>query len=141
VAAGGHILVNEKTLWPGGQFSTTEVVVRTAFLKAHPATVERFLTGMVDTLAAISSDPSGAQSAANAQLKKLTTKALPAAVLTSAFSDLTFTLDPLESSVQTQTAHGVAIGELKDPGSLSALFNLTPLNQVLTAKGQPTISS
>jgi NitT/TauT family transport system substrate-binding protein len=141
VAAGGHILVNEKSLWPNGQFSTTEVVVRNAFLKAHPATVARFLTGLSDTLAAIKSDPTAAQTAANAQLVKIATKALPTAVLTSGWADLSFTLDPLESSVVTQTAHAVAIGELKNPGDISGLFNLAPLNQVLTAKGQPTISS
>ena len=28
VADGGHVLVNEKTLWPGGLFSTTEVIAR-----------------------------------------------------------------------------------------------------------------
>lgn len=141
VAAGGHILVNEKTLWPGGQFSTTEVVVRTAWANQHPATLQRFLTGVVDSVNAIKSDPAAAQSAANAQLKALTTKPLPAGVLSSAWSDLTFTLDPLESSVATQEAHGVAIKLLKNPGSTSGLFNLGLLNKVLSAKGQPAISS
>ena len=45
VAAGGHVLVDESSLWPDGQWVTTNVLVRTAFLKAHPATVTRFLTG------------------------------------------------------------------------------------------------
>ena len=48
--AGGHLLVNEGTLWPDGKWATTNVVVRTAFLQAHPATVQRFLQGLVDTL-------------------------------------------------------------------------------------------
>ncbi len=141
VADGGHILVNEKSLWPGGQFSTTAVIVRTAFLSQHPATVQRFLTGLVDTLSAIRSDPAAAQSASNAQLKKLTSKALSPSVLAAAWSDLSFTLDPLEASIQTQTDHAVAVGLLKDPGSLTGLFNLGPLNAVLSAKGQPTVSS
>jgi len=141
VADGGHVLVNEKTLWPAGQFSTTEVIARTAFVNAHPATVQRFLTGLYDSLAATQSDPSGAQTAANAQLTKLTTKALPAAELSSAWSDLTFTLDPLESSVQTQAAHAVALGLLKNPGDISGLFNLSILNKVLAAKGQAAITS
>ena len=34
--AGGHVLVNEATLWPGGQFVTTNLVVTQAFLAAHP---------------------------------------------------------------------------------------------------------
>jgi NitT/TauT family transport system substrate-binding protein len=36
VAAGGKVLVNEKTLWPGGRFVTTELAVRTDFLKSTP---------------------------------------------------------------------------------------------------------
>ena len=37
--AGGHLLVNEASLWPDGKWATTNVVVRTAFLQQHPATV------------------------------------------------------------------------------------------------------
>jgi NitT/TauT family transport system substrate-binding protein len=141
VADGGHVLVNEKSLWPNGQFSTTEVMVRTAWANQHPATVQRFVDGLVDSLNAITSNPQAAQTAANAQIKVVTTKPLSASVLASAWSDLSFTLDPLESSVQTQAAHGVAIGLLKNPGNIASLFNLTVLNKVLAAKGQPTIAS
>lgn len=141
VAAGGHILVNEKSLWPKGEFSTTEIVARTAWAKQHPAALQRFLAGAVDALAAIKSNPAAAQSAANAQIEALTTKPLKAGVLSSAWSDLSFTLDPLESSVATQAAHGVAINLLKDPGNTSTMFNLAPLNQALAAKGQPPIDS
>lgn len=150
VADGGHVLVDEKTLWPerpgagsgpGGQFSTTEVAARTSFVRQHPATVQRFLTGLVDTLAAITSDPAGAQQAANAQLTKLTSKPLPAKTLTSAWSDLTFTDDPLAASVQTQTDHAVSIGAIKNPGNLAGLYELAPLNQVLAAKGRPPVSA
>ena len=67
--AGGKVLVDEKDLWPGGQWVTTNVLVRTAFLKAHPATVKRFLTGLVDAIAYIKANPADAQAAANAQLQ------------------------------------------------------------------------
>lgn len=140
VAAGGHELVNESSLWPGGQFSTTEVIARTAFVKAHPATIQRFLTGLVDTLAIIKNDPSGAQSAANAQLAKLTTKPLTSSVLRAAWADLSFTDDPLASSVSTQTAHAVSVGLLKNPGNLSGLYDLGSLNQMLAAKGDPKVT-
>jgi NitT/TauT family transport system substrate-binding protein len=140
VADGGHVLVNEKSLWPGGQFSTTEVLASTSFVKAHPATVRRFLTGLVDTLSVIASDPSGAQQAANAQLAKVTSKPLSASVLSSAWSDLSFTDDPLAASVQTQTDHAVAIGAIKNPGSLNGLYNTSILNEVLAAKGKPPVS-
>ena len=68
--AGGHLLVNEGTLWPGGKWATTNVVVRTAFLQAHPATVQRFLQGLVDTLKYIQANPAAAQAAFNNQLRQ-----------------------------------------------------------------------
>ena len=37
----GHVLVNEKTQWPRGLFSTTVLVVSTPFLSAHPSVVDR----------------------------------------------------------------------------------------------------
>ena len=33
---GGKILVDEATLWPKGQYVTTQLIVTTSFLKAHP---------------------------------------------------------------------------------------------------------
>ena len=40
------MLVNEKDLWPGGQWDTTDVLVSTSFLKAHPTTVKHFPTAL-----------------------------------------------------------------------------------------------
>ncbi|MDX6267373.1 MAG: sulfonate transport system substrate-binding protein, partial [Frankiales bacterium] len=37
---GGKKLVDEATLWPGGKFVTTQLVVTQKFLKAYPTTVE-----------------------------------------------------------------------------------------------------
>lgn len=137
LAAGGHLLVDEASLWPKGQWTTTDVVVRSAFLKAHPATVQRFLTGLVDTLASMRSDPAGAQAATNKQLASLQGgKPLAASVLSSAFGRLAFTADPLYSTFATQVSDGEKVGLLKNPGPLPPLFDLKPLNTVLHAKGQ-----
>ncbi len=138
VAAGGHVLVNEKTLWPNGQFVTTDVLVSTAFLQAHPATVKRFLTGLVDTVQFIKASPSQAQADANQQLTSLGAP-LSSSVLSASWSDLTFTTDPIVSSFQAEAAHAVADGLLTAPTSLLGIFNLTVLNQVLTSKGLPEV--
>src|SRR3954467_127047 len=37
---GGKVLVDEKTLWPDGKFVTTNLLVSTKFLKAHPDVVK-----------------------------------------------------------------------------------------------------
>jgi NitT/TauT family transport system substrate-binding protein len=141
LAAGGHLLVNEGSLWPNGQWATTSVVVRTAFLDAHPNTVKEFLTGVVDTLSYIKANPAAAQTAANAQLATLEGgKPLTASILAAAWKNVDFTDDPLASTIQTQVANGVAVGLLKSVSNLSSIFDLAPLNAVLSAKGQSPVS-
>ncbi len=139
VAAGGHVLVDEKGLWPGGRFVTTDVLVSTTFLQAHPATVTRFLTGLVDTITFISANPSQAQAAANQQLTTLGS-ALTPSVLAGAWSNLTFTVDPLASTLQSEAAHAAAVGVITAP-KLTGILNLTLLNQVLKAKGLTEVSA
>jgi NitT/TauT family transport system substrate-binding protein len=141
IQAGGHLLVNEASLWPGGKWATTNVVVRTAFLQEHPATVQRFLRGLVDTLATIQAQPAAAEAAFNTQIASVQGgKPLSAKVLTAAWANLTFTADPLASTLQSQVAHGVAVGLLKAPSNLAGIYDLSPLNQVLAAKGEPAVS-
>src|SRR5687767_4591749 len=43
----GKVLVDEKTLWPGGDYVTTHLIVRTPFLKDHPDVVKHLLEGHV----------------------------------------------------------------------------------------------
>src|SRR5919198_2322849 len=43
----GKVLVDERTLWSGGQFVTTHLIVRTPFLKEHPDVVQHLLEGQV----------------------------------------------------------------------------------------------
>jgi NitT/TauT family transport system substrate-binding protein len=115
------------------------VLVRADFLAAHPATVKRFLSGLVDTMAFIQAHASQAQTAAGQQLTALGSTLGPA-VLSAAWSDLTFTTDPLASSLQQEAAHAVAAGLLSSP-KLDGIFDLTSLNQVLKSKGLPEVSN
>ena len=89
IQAGGHLLVPEASLWPGGKWATTNVVVRTAFLQAHPQTVARFLQGLVDTIKFIQTQPAAAQTAFNTELASLQGgKPLTTKVLTAAWADV-----------------------------------------------------
>jgi NitT/TauT family transport system substrate-binding protein len=137
---GGKVLVNEKDLWPGGRWATTNVLVNSTFLKAHPATIKRFLEGLVDTISYMKANPTAAQDAANAQLLSLGGKKLPAAVLASSFAHLTFTVDPIASSLKKQASDAVAAGTLSNPG-IAGIYDLSVLNQVAKEKGMPTVAS
>src|SRR5437762_3824588 len=60
VLDGGKRLVNEASLWPGGKFVTTNLVVTQSFLKAHPSTVNGLLKGQIEANAYINSNPTAA---------------------------------------------------------------------------------
>jgi NitT/TauT family transport system substrate-binding protein len=141
VADGGHVLVNEASLWPNGQFVTTALVVTQSFQAAHPTVVSGLLKGQIEANSFIASNKPAAEAAANAELASLTGKALKTPVLDAAFAQITFTNDPIESSLITDAHHAVAVGLLKPVSNLSSIYDLGPLNTLLAAAGQPTISS
>ncbi|HEY1619296.1 MAG TPA: ABC transporter substrate-binding protein [Streptosporangiaceae bacterium] len=141
VAAGGHVLVNEASLWPQGQFVTTELVATQAFISAHPTVISGLLKGQVQASSYIASDKSAAESAANAELASLSGKSLKPAILAAAFAQVAFTNDPIASSLLTDAQHAVAVGLLTPVKNLPGIYDLGPLNKVLTAAGQPQVSS
>ena len=140
IADGGHLLVDEATLWPGGQWATTNLVVRTSFLREHPATVKRFLKGLVDTLAYMNQDRGVAQAEVQNQLASLQGgKKLTPGVLASAWDRLHFSADPFASTLRAQVDHGITVGLLHKPSNLAGIYDLSLLNQVLSAAGQPRV--
>jgi NitT/TauT family transport system substrate-binding protein len=141
IADGGHVLVNEASLWPNGQFVTTDLVVTQSFLAAHPTVVSDLLKGQIQANSFIASNKAAAETAANAELVSLLGKGLKTPVLDAAFSQVTFTNDPIEASLIADASHAEAVGLLTPVSNLSAIYDLGPLNTLLTAAGQPQVSS
>lgn len=135
----GKLLVDEKSLWPQGQFVTTQLVVSQAFLNKYPGTVKKLLQGQLKAIDYIASNKADAQAAANAQLASLTGKPLKDKVLAAAFGDLSFTDDPIASSLFTSAQHAEDVGLLKSV-DLKGIYHLGPLNDLLKANGKPAVS-
>nr|WP_221375691.1 ABC transporter substrate-binding protein [Actinoplanes polyasparticus] len=135
----GKVLVNEKDLWPSGLFVTTHLIVTQEFLKKYPATVKKLLQGHLESLDYIEKNNAEAQTAANAQLEALSGKPLKDEVLKSSFKNLTFTADPVASSLFTSAKHAEDVGLLK-PVDLKGIYDLGPLNELLKAAGKPEVS-
>src|SRR6266568_7707229 len=131
VQDGGHMLVNEASLWPGGKFVTTNLVVTQAFLAAHPSAVNGLLKGQIDANNYIHQHLSAAEAAANAELTSATGKGLKPDVLSASFQQITFTNDPVESSLATDAQHAAAVGLLSPVNDISDLYDLGPLNKLL----------
>jgi NitT/TauT family transport system substrate-binding protein len=130
---GGKVLLSE----PG---VTTILVVTQSFLSAHPDVVADLLKANEQALDDIKSDPSGAAAAANAELAAYTGKPLKAAVLTPAFKEITFTDNPDASSLTQDASQALSLGLLKST-NLNGIFDLDPLNAILSADGKTAVSA
>jgi NitT/TauT family transport system substrate-binding protein len=135
---GGHVLIDEQVLWPEGDFVTTHLIVRTEFLDAHPDVVRAVIEGLADAVDLTQRDPARAKELTNQGIEAVTDKPLAAPVLDAAWDNLRFTLDPIAKSLQISKDHAVAVG-LLDPVDLAGIYDLSILNEVLQAKGQPEV--
>lgn len=138
IAEGAKPLLDEASLWPGGKFVITNIVASQGFLERHPDVVEAVLRGSLRANAWINTHPREAKAAANAQMRALTGKALPDAVVDSAWPTLRFLDDPLAGTLREQAGHAVAAGLLEDP-RLAGIYDLRPLNRVLAAEGRAPV--
>jgi len=136
---GGKVLIDEATLWPQGKYVTTVLLVTKSFLDAHPDVVQSLIDGLAGSIEEITSDPAQAKSEVNKNIESVTGKSLKPNLIDASFAHITFTLDPLESTLQTSADHAKALGFL-DSSDLKGLVDLTLLNKVLAAKGAPPIS-
>ncbi len=135
---GGKVLVDEKTLWPGGKFVTTHLIVRTEFLEKNPATVKALLEGVLDTDEWIAKNSDEAKTTVNGEIKRITTKPLAAEVLDRAWKNIEITTDPVAASLKKSADDAIAAGLLKEV-DLKGIYDLTLLREVLKQRGGATV--
>jgi NitT/TauT family transport system substrate-binding protein len=137
---GGKILVDEATLWPKGQYVTTQLIVTSDFLKAHPSTVQALVDGQVAANDYIKTDTAAAEADVSNGIKNITGKAIDGNLVIASFKNITFTNDPIASSLvkdnKTQKAFGFPAAT-----SLKGLYDLSFLNKALTAAKEPTVTA
>lgn len=136
--AGARVWFDERDRWPGGRFATTHVVVSTVFLERHPELVTSFLRAHVEAARFVAERPTEARDIANAEIRRITSAAIPQAVLEAAFANIDFTTDPLRESVEEMARYAFELGFLGDTApDLSTYFATGPLEAVLREQGQP----
>jgi sulfonate transport system substrate-binding protein len=136
---GGHVLVDESDLWPDGEFVTTHLIVATDFLEERPDVVTGLLNGLVDTIDMINADPAVALTATNDGIEAITANRLADETIAGAFENLTFTVDPIASSLRGSADDAIAVG-LLDEVDLTGIYDLTLLNAILTERGLEPVS-
>ena len=137
---GGRLFLDEKELWPDGQYVTTHLVVNRKFLAENRDQVKQLLRAHVEVTERINADLEAAGNLINAELKKETGKALAKEVVTKAMTRVKFTWDPISSSLYkcAEAAHSVKF--LRTPPRLEGIYDLSPLNEVLKEKNLPPVS-
>jgi NitT/TauT family transport system substrate-binding protein len=134
----GKVLLDEATLWPQGKYVTTHLIVRTEYLRDHADVITALVQGLVDTTEYIQTNPEQAQTEANEAIGRITQKPLPDETIAAAWKNLTFTWDPIATSLETSADHATALG-LLEPVDLEGIYDLGPLNTVLAAEGKPAV--
>ena len=136
---GGKVLVDEKTLWPDGQFVTTQIIVRTEVPRGAPRRRQGGAsTAHLDALDYIAGESRPApQTVTNDRHRedharsRSPSRSSPPRGRTSTFTD-----DPIASSlaeVGRSTPQDVG---LLDPVDLKGIYDLTLLNALLDGAGQ-----
>jgi len=138
--ANGRLFLDERTLWPNGEFITAHLIVSTKFLKEHPDLVKKWLAAHIELTDWINGHQNEAKQLLNQQISKETGKALSADVLNDSFGRLQVTYDPLKASLLNAARSAFDAGFLgRQMPDLSGLYELSLLNQVLTEKGKKAI--
>ena len=116
------LVIDERDLWPARHFPTTVLVARTDFLKAHPEQIAAILRAHSAAVKFLSSDVNAAQTAVNAELKRLSGKPLKDADLKEAWGRVTFTTESDEAGLQAFAKMAVQAGYLPDGSDVSGLI-------------------
>ena len=132
VQAGGKVLLKEQGV-------TTILMVTKSFLAAHKDIVADLLKANLEAIDYIKSNPAAAAADANAELAAYTGKPLKVSVLTPAFREITFTADPDAVSFNADAQQAKEVG-LLDSADLNGIFDLAPLNSLLRAAGEASVS-
>jgi NitT/TauT family transport system substrate-binding protein len=138
--ANAKVLVDERDLWPEGQFVTAHIIARTDYLEENPEIIKKLLEANIDETNWINNNPDEALQTFNEELDKLTGKTIPEDEYREGMSRLELTFDPIKESLFKSADDAFNIGFLgKTRPDLSRIYDLTILNEVLKERGLPEI--
>jgi len=139
VEGGGELFLDERDLWPQGDFVTAHIIASPKLLQEHPDIVRNWLKAHVAVTKWAADHPDEAKALLNSEIERLTGKRLDPQVLDLAWSRMRPTWDPISSSLVTSAEAAYHAGFLKEEPDLSGIYDLTLLNEVLEASGDPAV--
>jgi NitT/TauT family transport system substrate-binding protein len=141
---GAKVLVDEKDLWPDGDFTTTLLIVNNEFLDNHPEQVKDLVEGerrSVEWLnSTLETNKGEAAAAINAGLEAAHGKALAEGVIDRSLANIRFTQDPHATVLAQLLEDGATAGTTQE-ADLAGILDLSLLNQVLAETGEDPLST
>ena len=166
--ANGKIFVDERDLWPpDGKFVTTNIIVRTDYLKNNPETIKKLIDAHIDETIWINNTLKDSRTgnftgasgneenqtnddlgnngvetfihSFNDGLKRITGNTVPEDELRDALQRLEFTYDPLEKSLFRMADDAYELGLIGrgNKPDLTNIYDLSLLNEVLEERNLP----
>jgi NitT/TauT family transport system substrate-binding protein len=132
----GKVYLDERTIWPDGQYVTAHLIVSKKFLDTHRDLVKKWIVNHVELTGWINENQPEAKKILNQELKRITGKSLPDDIINDAFGRLKITYDPIKSSLFTSVRWAFEQGFLgSNSPDISGIYDLSVLNEVLKEKG------
>lgn len=141
--ANAKVLLDEASLWPNGDFVTTNIIAETGYLAKYPGTIRSLIRANIAAIQWAKANPAAAKDAVQAQLLKWSGKKLSDAVINRAWDNLRLTWDPIATSLKTSANNAVKAGVLTNLGAdgINGIYDLRLLNAVLKFEKLPTVSA
>lgn len=118
--AGAVVLIDERTLWPGGRFATAVLVMHRAYHAMARENVRLWVEAHSAEVTRLRDDPARGMREASEALRAITGRGVPAGVLREAWGRMEFTTDPLEETIAAMARVGMALG-MVPRGSIEGL--------------------
>src|ERR671912_1839192 len=139
--ANAKVLVDERDLWPNGQFVTAHIIARTDYIERNPDIIKKILEAHIDMTSWINDNRDEALQIFNAELNKLMGQTIPEDEFREGISRIELTYDPIKESLFKAANDAFDIGFLgKTRPDLSEIYDMKILNEVLKERELQEIS-
>jgi NitT/TauT family transport system substrate-binding protein len=139
--ANSKVLVDERDLWPNGQFVTAHIIARTDYIEKNPDIIKKLLESHVDMTTWIINNSEEALHIFNAELNKLMGQTIPEDEFREGISRIELTYDPIKESLFKAANDAYDIGFLgKTRPELLEIYDVKILNEVLKGRGLQEIT-
>jgi NitT/TauT family transport system substrate-binding protein len=131
IEGGGILLLDERELWPGGDFVTAHIIASTGIIQRNPGIVGAWLKAHVEITRWELAHPEEAMALVDREIERLVGKKLGEQVLAQSWQRLRPTWDPIAVSLVHSADAAYVAGFLKVKPDLSGIYDLRMLNDIL----------